>query len=99
MKQKIDIPVTITVVSERDDITGRLDAGVDIFNVSGGENTPSIISKIRSIDKNVAIIATGGKTEETIGQVIKAGANAVSYTPPSTGTLFKEIMKKYRSES
>ena len=99
LKQKIDIPVTITVVSEHDDIEGRLEAGVDIFNVSGGENTPQIILKIRSIDKNVAIIATGGKTEETINQVIKAGANAVSYTPPSTGTLFKEIMQKYRSES
>ncbi|WP_416442912.1 hydrolase [Leeuwenhoekiella sp. A16] len=98
LKQKIDIPVTITVVSELDDIEGRLEAGVDIFNVSGGENTSQIILKIRSIDKNVAIIATGGKTEETIAQVIKAGANAVSYTPPSTGTLFKEIMKKYRSE-
>ena len=98
LKQKIDIPVTITVVSEHDDIEGRLEAGVDIFNVSGGENTSQIILKIRSIDKNVAIIATGGKTEETIAQVIKAGANAVSYTPPSTGTLFKEIMKKYRSE-
>ena len=99
LKQKIDIPVTITVVSEHDDIEGRLEAGVDIFNVSGGENTPRIILKIRSIDKNVAIIATGGKTEETIAQVIKAGANAVSYTPPSTGILFKEIMQKYRSES
>tara|TARA_R110000765_G_scaffold311456_4_gene404655 strand:+ start:146 stop:817 length:672 start_codon:yes stop_codon:yes gene_type:complete len=98
LKQKIDIPVTITVVSELDDIEGRLEAGVDIFNVSGGENTPQIILKIRSIDKNVAIIATGGKTEETIARVIEAGANAVSYTPPSTGTLFKEIMKKYRSE-
>ncbi|MEH6407595.1 MAG: hydrolase [Leeuwenhoekiella sp.] len=99
LKQKIDIPVTITVVSERDDILGRLEAGVDIFNVSGGESTPQIIRKIRSIDKNVAIIATGGKTDETIARVIEAGANAVSYTPPSTGTLFKDIMQKYRSES
>ena len=99
LKQKIDIPVTITVVSERDDIMGRLEAGVDIFNVSGGENTSQIIKKIRSLDKHVAIIATGGKTDETIAQVIEAGANAVSYTPPSTGTLFKEIMRRYRSES
>ena len=34
LKDKIDIPVTVTVVSERDDIKGRIDAGVDIFNVS-----------------------------------------------------------------
>ncbi|WP_031425777.1 hydrolase [Flavimarina sp. Hel_I_48] len=98
LKQKIDIPVTITVVSEKDDIKGRLNAGVDIFNVSGGENTVSIINTIRKISAEVAIIATGGKTEQTITQVIEAGANAVSYTPPSTGFLFKEIMQKYRSE-
>jgi len=98
LKQKIDIPVTITVVSGRDDIKGRLDAGVDIFNVSGGENTVQIIKRIRELAADVAIIATGGKTDETIAQVIEAGANAVSYTPPSTGFLFKEIMQKYRSE-
>ncbi len=98
LKQKIDIPVTITVVSERDDIMARLRAGVDIFNVSGGENTVQIIKKIRRIDSEVAIIATGGKTDETIEKVIEAGANAVSYTPPSTGSLFREIMQKYRSE-
>ncbi|MGB3775559.1 MAG: hypothetical protein WA951_09910 [Leeuwenhoekiella sp.] len=98
LKQKIDIPVTITVVSERDDIAGRIAAGVDIFNVSGGENTVQIIERIRDVSNDVAIIATGGKTDETIAEVIDAGANAVSYTPPSTGSLFKEIMQKYRSE-
>lgn len=61
LKQKIDIPVTITVVSERDDIKGRLDAGVDIFNVSGGEHTVQIIKRIRELAVDVAIIATGGK--------------------------------------
>lgn len=98
LKQKIDIPVTITIVSEQDDIKGRLQAGVDIFNVSGAENTVEIIQKIRALNSDIAIIATGGKTDETIVQVIEAGANAVSYTPPSTGFLFKEIMRNYRSE-
>lgn len=98
LKLKIDIPVTITVVSERDDIAGRIAAGVDIFNVSGGANTAQIVKRIREIDKEVAIIATGGKTDDTILEVIEAGANAISYTPPSTGMLFKEIMERYRSE-
>ncbi|MET0752467.1 MAG: hydrolase, partial [Pyrinomonadaceae bacterium] len=44
------------------------------------------------------LIATGGKKDETILQVIEAGANAVSFTPPTTGELFKPIMEKYRSE-
>ncbi|TVZ15789.1 hydrolase [Maribacter sp. MAR_2009_72] len=98
LKEKIDIPVTVTVVSGKEDIKGRIKAGVDIFNVSGAGNTVDIIKKIRDIDTNVAIIATGGKTNETILEAIEAGANAISYTPPSTGELFKGIMEKYRLE-
>ena len=98
LKDKIDIPVVITIVSERDDIKGRIAAGVDILNVSGAENTPEIVKIIRDLSPDIAVIATGGKTDETIQGVIDAGANAVSYTPQTTGELFKEIMKKYRSE-
>ena len=98
LKDKIDIPVTVTVVSERDDIKGRIDAGVDIFNVSGATKTSDIIKKIRDMNNEVAIIATGGKTEETIANAIAAGANAISYTPPSTGELFKSTMERYRNE-
>lgn len=98
LKEKIDIPVTITVVSEKDDIKGRLQAGVDIFNVSGAGKTSDIIKKIRDLNADLAIIATGGKTDETIMMAIEAGANAISYRPPSTGELFKKIMDRYRLE-
>ncbi len=53
---------------------------------------------MRDVDENIAIIGTGGKTEDTILRAIEAGANAISFTPPSTGELFKEIMLKYRNE-
>lgn len=98
MKKKIDIPIIITIVSEKDDIKERLKAGVNIFNVSGAEKTADIVKKIRDIDDDIPIIATGGKSDETIRQVIEAGANAVSITPPTTAELFKEIMIRYRSE-
>lgn len=98
LKEKIDIPVTITIVSEKDDIAGRIKAGIDIFNVSGAGETADIIKRIRDIDDEVAIIATGGKTHETIYKAIEAGANAISHTPPSTGELFKETMERYRNE-
>ena len=98
LKDKIDIPITITIVSENDDIKGRIKAGIDIFNVSGADKTSDIVKKIRDIDDSVAILATGGKHEETILKAIEAGANAISFTPPSTGELFKEIMIKYRNE-
>ncbi len=98
LKNKIDIPVVVTVVSEKEDIKSRIAAGVDILNVSGAEKTSEIIKKIRDIDDSIAIIATGGKTDETIRLAIETGANAISYTPPTTGELFREIMIKYRSE-
>jgi len=98
LKGEIDIPIVITVVSEKEDIKGRISAGIDIFNVSGGDRTSDIIKKIRDIDNDIAIIATGGKTDETIQLAIESGANAISYTPPTTAELFKEIMIKYRNE-
>jgi hypothetical protein len=98
LKAKIDIPIVITVVSEKEDFKGRISAGVDIFNVSGADRTPHIIKKIRDIDSDIAIIATGGKIDETIQSAIDAGANAISYTPPTTAELLKEIMIKHRNE-
>lgn len=98
LKNRIDIPVIITIVSEKDDISGRIKAGVDIFNVSGAGKTADIIKKIKDINSDIPILATGGKTEENILEAIEAGANAISYTPPTTGELFKEIMIRYREE-
>lgn len=98
IKAKMDIPVTLTVVSLKDEIKKRIASGVDIFNVSGAEKTADIVRMIRDIDGAIPIIATGGKNEGTIQSVIEAGANAVSHSPPTTAELFKEIMAKYRSE-
>ena len=99
LREKIDIPILVTIVSENDDIKGRIDAGVDFLNVSGANKTADIIKKIRDIDSKIGIIATGGKSDETIALAIESGANAISYTPPTTGDLFKGIMRRYREES
>ena len=82
-----------------EDIKARIEAGVDFFNVSGAGMTSDIVKKIRDIDDKIGIIATGGKTDETIELAIRSGANAISYTPPTSGELFKESMKRYREES
>jgi len=100
IKEKIDIPIILTVVSENTDVKSRIDAGAGILNVSGAANTAKIVGKIRESFPYIPIIATGGPTEETIRQTIEAGANAITYTPPTNGELFSELMKKYRdSES
>ena len=46
----------------------------------------------------MAILATGGPTEATIAETIQAGANAISYTPPTSAELFKSLMETYRKE-
>lgn len=98
LKENISIPVVLTIVSEKEDIKGRIEAGVNIFNVSGADKTSDIVKRIRAINSEIAIIATGGKAKETIKAVIEAGADAISFTPPSTGELFREMMDQYRKE-
>lgn len=98
IKEKIDIPIVITVVSENEDFEARIKAGAGIFNVSGGAKTAEIVKRIRKIHSTFPIIATGGPNEETIKETIEAGANAITYTPPTTAEIFEEVMKKYRKE-
>lgn len=98
LRDKIDIPIVITVISERTDIEERLKAGADIINVSGASKTVDIIKSIRKKYKDVPIIATGGPSEESILRTIEAGANAITFTPPSSGEIFKGLMNKYRLE-
>ncbi len=97
MQELIDIPIVVTVVSEQDDIAGRIAAGTDILNVSAAAKTPALVAKIRSAFPDVAIIATGGPTDESIAQTIAAGANAITWTPPTNGELFKGLMDRYRN--
>lgn len=96
LKKKLEIPVMVTVVAENEDFQGRIDAGTDIFNVSGAAHTEAIVRRIRSIHPRIPIIATGGKDELSILNTIKAGANAITYTPPSAGELLRTIMNGYR---
>lgn len=97
MKERLDIPIIITIVSEKEDFESRIQAGASIFNVSGGANTVNIVRQIREKHPNFPIIATGGPSPESITETIKAGANTITYTPPPTGQLFSEIMDNYRS--
>lgn len=98
LKKKIDIPLVLTIVSSKENIKERIDiTRPDIVNISGGINTVEIIKIVRKLYPDIPIIATGGPNDKTIEEVIKAGANAVTYTPPTNGQIFKELMEKYRS--
>lgn len=96
MRKRLDIPIVVTIVSEKEDFEKRIKSGAAIFNVSGGSKTASIVRKIRENHPYFPIIATGGNTDESIRETIQAGANVISYTPPTSAEIFAGIMKSYR---
>lgn len=100
MYEVLDIPIIATVVSKHDDFVGKINAGARILNISGGKDTSELVAYVRSIIGNeFPIIATGGASEDSIRATTDAGANAVTYTPPSSSELFKSMMEDYREKS
>ncbi len=94
----VDIPTVITVVNSGTNIQERMEAGASILNVAGGKDTAQLVREIRRKHPEVPIIATGGNRPETILQTIEAGANAITYTPPTAQELFQQMMSRYREE-
>lgn len=94
--ETIDIPTVVTVAREDTDFAARIESGASIFNVSAAADTPRIVRRIREQFPDFPIIATGGPTDDSIKRTIEAGANAITWTPPSNGEIFKDIMSAYR---
>ncbi len=92
----LDVPIVVTVASDGTDIDGRLLAGADIFNVAAGKRTAALVARIRDEYPGVPIIATGGSTPGSILATIEAGANAITWTPPSCAELLGGVMDNYR---
>jgi hypothetical protein len=97
VRDSIDIPIVVTVVSEYEDVKARIEAGATILNVSAARRTAYIVRRIREQFPEFPIIATGGPNDETIMQTIEAGANAITYTPPTSAEIFSNLMVKYRA--
>lgn len=97
LKAHLEIPVIWTVSSLEEPFLPKIEAGVDIINVSGGKATLKIIQKIRKEHIKLPVIATGGRKDDKITETIAAGANAITYTPPTSAELLKRIMKAHRN--
>lgn len=94
----LDIPVIATVVSDKVDYKSKIEAGASILNISAGKDTAKLVKTIREeIGDDFPIIATGGPTDKSILETIEAGANAITYSPPSSGEIFASIMEEYRN--
>lgn len=98
IKSVLDIPVISTVVDEDEDVQMRLDAGVSILNVAAGKRTPEVVQTIRDKYPEVPIMASGGKSEESILRTIESGADTICYTPPSNAEIFSSLMETYRAD-
>ncbi|MBQ9002346.1 MAG: dioxygenase, partial [Eggerthellaceae bacterium] len=93
-----DIPIVVTVADPSTNIGARLRSGASILNVAGGRNTPEIVAQIRKSFPRVPIMASSGRTSESVAKTIEAGANAIVYSPPSSAELFRGLMDSYRPE-
>ncbi|HIX92010.1 MAG TPA: hydrolase [Firmicutes bacterium] len=98
IKKRIELPVVATIISEKQDIDERIRAGADILNIAASRLTPQVVAHIRAAYPEIPIIATGGPTDDSIRETIAAGANAITYTPPTNGMIFSESMTKYRDK-
>lgn len=98
VRQYVDIPIIYTVIDKSRELQPYIDAGVNIFNVSGGKDTVELVKWVREQYPDIPIIASGGKTDESIESTINAGANAITYT--AYGMMeqyFHEKMETYRN--
>lgn len=98
LRQDIDIPIIVTVVNETVDVDARIQAGASILNVSAAAKTPELVRRIRERHPDFPIMATGGPTDESVRETVAAGANAITWTPPSSGQVFRSIMDAYRED-
>ena len=96
IRSSVDVPVVVTVANSDTNYRHRIEDGAAILNVAAGAQTPEIVAEIRERFPDYPIIATGGADDESIRATIRAGANAIVWTPPSSAELFRDVMKNYR---
>jgi 2-keto-3-deoxy-6-phosphogluconate aldolase len=98
IREKISIPIIATVTtSDYNFLKGKIEAGVNVFHVSGGSQTTKIVKEIAEKFPDFPVMATGGKSLENIEESINSGSRAIVLSPPSNKDLFKTVMDKYRN--
>lgn len=93
----VDIPVIATVTAFDETTAEKIEAGATIINVAAGGATVDVVSQIRAHYPSVPILASGGRNEQSMLNTILAGANALTWTPPSAQDLQHQMMENYRN--
>lgn len=93
----VHIPVMATVIDFNDTAQRKIEAGARIINVAAGRRTAEVVAKIKERYPEVPLVASSGGSRESIIETIAAGANALTWTPPSAQDLQKRMMDNYRN--
>ncbi len=96
LKQQLTIPIISSVSTINFDFEARIKAGVSCFNVTGGANTLQIVDYLQQKYPDFPVISTGGKTFDSLQNIVNKKISAVILTPPSNAELFRSIMDNYR---
>lgn len=93
----IDVPIVATILEWDDVARAKVAAGASIVNVAAGRETANVVRRLREEYPDLPVIATGGRTGDSILETIDAGANAISWTPPAAQELQGSMMDSYRA--
>lgn len=96
LKPHLTIPIISSISTLNLDFDARIQAGVSCFNITGGANTLEIVAHLQRNYPNFPIISTGGKTFDSLQNIVNKKISAVILTPPSNAELFRTIMDTYR---
>lgn len=92
----VHVPVMATVVQWDDKVQRKIEAGAKIINVAAGKSTAEVVARVKDRYPEIPVVASSGGSAESIRETIEAGANALSWTPPSAADLQKQMMDRYR---
>lgn len=99
MAERVDVPIVVTVTTLDGMAYDQIAAGARIVNVAAAKDTPRVVENVRRAFPSMPIMASGGKSDESIRATIQAGANAVSWTPPTLQELERRIMDRHRQKN
>ncbi|WP_231129295.1 dioxygenase [Bifidobacterium choloepi] len=93
----VNIPVIATVTTYDETLEEKIAAGAAIINIAAGRRTADVVREVRAVHPTLPILASGGGTDDSMAATIVAGANALSWTPPSSIDLQHNMMERYRA--
>lgn len=93
----VDVPVVVTTTDFDEYAQVRIASGAQVVNVAAGRDTAEVVRQVRDAFPSIAIMASGGPSESSIRATIDAGADAITWTPPSMAELERNLMSSNRA--